>query len=161
MADKPIVAETFNESLDVEKMVREGGVHAKIHLEVQGNDEEASKKALESVVNERMAKEKNLFLVHSKMYDIVKEEDAEVFSGVVEVELVSRDFRWFINMIMRYGPTAIEIIGPEEFRLNTDEAHSLVADISEMTQVYSHQIMSLLKDEERVALYNKLLSGED
>jgi len=161
MKDKPIVEKSFNEELDVDKLIREGGLHARLYLEVQGNDKEASKKALESVVFERMIKEKDASLLHAKMFDIIKDEDSEVFSGVVEVELVSRDFRGFLNIIMRYGPTAIEIIEPDKVTIETDEMHSLIADVSEMTQVYSNQIMALLKDEERVAMYNKLLEDQE
>jgi hypothetical protein len=164
MDEKPILEKTFNEDLDVEKLVREGGIHGRLYIEVQGNNMEAAKKALESVVFGRLASERNVSILHAKMFDIVKDEESdgkeEVFSGVIEVELVSRDFRWFVNMVMRYGPSAIEIIAPEEVRLKSDQVHSLVADVSEMTQVYANQIMSLMKDEERLAMYKKLLAEE-
>ena len=161
MSDKPIVEKSFNEELDVEKMVKEGGVLARLFLEVQGNDKDAAQEALESTVFKQMAAETQVKLLEAKMFDILPDEEKkESFSGVVEVKVVAVDFRWFVNYIMRYGPSAVEIMQPEEVTLKGDEMHSLVSDVSEIVQTYSTRILSMLKDDEGRELYNKLVKGE-
>jgi hypothetical protein len=159
MADKPVIEKTFNEDVDVSEKVRDGGVLAMLYLEVQGGDEKSAKDALENTVFNRLLEEEYATLLEVKMYEIKKEEGG-YYSGVAEVKILARDFRWFINTIMRYGPSAIEIVEPGEYKLSGDEMHSLVADVSEIVHAYTTQIMSMLKDDERLALYNKLTGGE-
>ena len=157
MADKPVLEKTFNEDVDPEERVSEGGIWCKLYLEVQGNDRDAAKKALENTVFNKLVKEPDLHALKVKMFDLIKEEGQEYYSGVIEVEFVARDFRKFVNVIMRYGPSAIEIISPEEVTLKSEEMHSLVADVSDFVSSYFANIFSMLKDEERLALYKKML----
>ncbi|MBD3388903.1 MAG: hypothetical protein GF416_07535 [Candidatus Altiarchaeales archaeon] len=157
MADKPILVEKFNEKLDLDGKMREGGILAKVYLEVQGNDLEAAKKALENTIFNKLGAEENVNLLEVKMYDILKEE-GDHFSGVSEIHLVADDFRHFITTILRYGPSAVEITEPEEVTLNTEQMHNIVADVSDFTHMFSQQIISMLKDPERRALLEKVMS---
>lgn len=158
MADEPILVKTFNEDLDVEGKLSEGGVLANLYLEVQGNDKEAAEKALEAMVFTKMASEPFAKLLEVKLFDLKPDDEGKYYSGVVEVKLVTDDFRWFVNLIMRYGPTAIEVIEPDEVHLSSDQMHSLVADVSEITQSLSARILSMLSSEERRKLYDNMVS---
>ncbi|MFH1125983.1 MAG: hypothetical protein V1703_02555 [Candidatus Altiarchaeota archaeon] len=160
MADKPVLDKTFNEDLDVDEKLREGGILARLYLEVQGNDQKAAKKALENTVFDRLANEPDFYILSVKMFDLVRGEGQDYYSGVIEVKSVARDFRNFLKVIMRYGPSAIEIISPEEVTLKSDEMHSLVADVSDFVQAYFVNLFSMLKDEERVALYKKMFETQ-
>ena len=160
MADKPVKEEKLNQDIDASSIIREGGVLSRIFIEVQANDLEAAKKSLESAVFSKLKQEKESKILEIKIFDILKDDAEDFFSGVSEIKLVSNDFRTFINMIIRYGPSAIEIIEPEEIVLKSDEMHSLVADISEFTQMFSTQIMAMMKDPERRQLYQKIVSQE-
>jgi len=160
MADKPVLTKKFNKDFDVEKALREGGVQAKIYLGVQGSDVNTAKKALENTVYERLKAEEHAVLLEVKMYDVLKEQGAKLFSGVAEVDLVADDFRWFLNLILRYGPSAVEIIEPGEVTLGSDQMHCLVADASDFAHVYSQQIMAMLKDPERRRIYEEILGGQ-
>ncbi len=157
MADTPILEKEFNQGLDVEGRIKSGGILARIFMEVQGTDEDAAKTALEKTIFENMNSERNVKLLEVKFYKINKDEEGEFYSGVVEVRLISDDFRWFVSLVMRYGPSAIDIIEPEEVHLNLDEMQSILADISEISQTYSSKIFSMMKDEERMELYKKMM----
>ena len=124
------------------------------------NNSEAAEKALQRTIFDALANEQSAKLLYAKFYDIRKDKDEASFSGVVEVKLVVRDFRWFVSIVMRYGPSAIEIIEPEHVTLSLGDMQSLLADVSEMAQVYSSKIISLLKDDERKKLYEKMLGGD-
>ncbi len=160
MKDTPIDTKMYNEELDVGKIISEGGVLAKIYLEVQGNDLDAAKLALENTVQNRLAAEENISILKVSMYDILKDEKNEVFSGVAEIEFVADDFRWFLNTILRYGPAAVEIIEPSEVKLPMAMMHSISADVADFSHLYSQQIIKLLKEPERKALYEKMLGNE-
>lgn len=159
MADEPILEKKFNEGIDIDKRLKEGAILSRLFIEVQGNDKDAAKKALETTVFNKMAGERPVTMLSAKLYDIQPDREGKTFSGVVEIKALFRDFRWFVSVVMRYGPSAIEIIEPERYTLKLDEMQSLIADVSEFSQTFSSQIISLLKDGERKALYKKVLSG--
>jgi hypothetical protein len=80
---------------------------------------------------------------------------------VAEVKLIADDFKSFINVSMRYGPTGIEIIQPTEVKLDSDDMHALAGDVSSMMQLFSNQIIAMLRDPERAALYTKMFEKKD
>lgn len=160
MADDPILEKRFNEGIDVDKYLRGGAILARLFIEVQSNDRDAAEKALNRTIFDSMSNEKYVKLIYVKFYDIRKDKEMESFSGVAEVKLLVMDFRWFVSVVMRYGPSAIEIIEPEKITLSLDEMQSLLADVSEFSQTYSSRIISLLKEDERKKLYQQML-GRD
>ena len=159
MSDKPILEKDFNEDLDIDRYLREGSILARIFIEVQGNDRDTCQKALERTIFDSLADEDPVKLINVKFYELTRDPVNEFFSGVVEVKLLFRDFRWFISVVMRYGPSAMEIIEPHSVKLNLDEMQSILADVSELSQTFSSQILALLKDDERKAVYDKMLKG--
>lgn len=158
MADKPILEKTFNENLDVEKLIGEGSILARIFIEVQSNDKEMAEKALKSAVLDSLVSEAGVDLLNVKFYELKKDGEGESFSGVTEVELLFRDFKRFVSVAMRYGPSAIEIIDPHSIKLSLDEMHSILIDVCSFSHTLSSQLMGLLKDKERKALYERMLS---
>lgn len=160
MADKPILEKTFNEGIDIEKKVAEGCIYARLYIEVQGNDRDACQKALERAIFDSLANEKNVELLCVKFFELQEDESKKFYSGVVEVESLFRDFRWFINVVMRYGPSAIEIIEPQGgVSLSLEEMQCITADISELSQSLSTQLLRLLRDDERRKIYERMLKG--
>ncbi len=159
MPDKPILEKTFNEDADVDKLINEGCMHARLFMEVQGNDKDACQKALERTVFDSLVEEDNVTVFSVKFYELKRDAKEGFFSGVVEIDLLFRDFRWFVNVVMRYGPSAIELIEPHNVKLNLDEMQSILADVSELSQTFSSQILALLKDEERKKVYSQVVKG--
>ncbi|MFH0861719.1 MAG: hypothetical protein V1875_01700 [Candidatus Altiarchaeota archaeon] len=164
MADKPLYTRKFNENIDLGRKMGEGGILATLYMGVQGNDEEAAKSALENMLFKKLVKEENVSLLEVNVFDIIREKSKKkgekFFSGVAEVKLVADDFRWFVNIIMRYGPSAVEIVEPTEVKLNAEQMHSMVADVSDFVHMYSQQIIAMFKDPERAVLYDRMLKGE-
>jgi len=163
MADKPLHEQKYNEDVDVETMLEEGAVLAKIFIEVQGNDKKTAKQALDVTVKENLLKEVKAALLEVRMFDLEKYGDKKksIFSGVAEVKLLADDFPSFVSLVMRYGPSAIEIIKPQEVRLDYEQMHTLVSDASAMAQVYSMKIMTMLKDPERKLIYDTMLGKRE
>ena len=159
MPDKPIFEEIFNEDIDVDRYLKDGAILARIFLEVQSNDRYAAERALKRTVFDNLSNEMGVNLIYVKLYDILKEKEKEFFSGVAEIKLLTRDFRSIATVAMKYGPSAIEIIEPDKVTLKMDEMLSLLADISEISQSFSSHFTALLKDDERRALYQKIIQG--
>lgn len=161
MSNEPLIDRRFNEDIDLSKKLSGGSILARAYIEVQGNDQEAAEKALETTVFGNLLGEKYVDVLRVRFFDIREDESGDYFSGVAEIKFLVRDFRWFISIVMRYGPSAVEIIEPHSVNLSLDEMHSILADVSEVSQSYASQIMSLLKDDERRRLYQKILSEAD
>jgi len=160
MEDTPILEKQFNENINIESRIKEGAILARIFIEVQGNDKEAAEKAIKKTVFESLAGEKDVTLLHAKLFEFHKDKEAEFFSGVAEIKFLVRDFRWFVSVVMRYGPSAIEIIEPHFITLSLDEMQDLLIDVSELSQTLSSQLFALLKDDERKALYRRMMSQD-
>ena len=94
MAEKPIVEKTFNEDADLDKIVREGGLVATFYIEVQGNDEEKAQEALENTIFKKLAAEPQITLLLARLFEMQKQEEKDHFSGVAEVKLAAKSFRW-------------------------------------------------------------------
>jgi len=159
MADTPVLEKAYNEDINVDGLVGEGWMHVKLYIEVQGNNQEACQKALERTVLDSLANEDPVRMLYVKFYELTKDEQKGFYSGVVEAELLLRDFRWFINVVMRYGPSAMEIIAPQSIKLNLDEMQSILADVSELSQTMSNQILSMLKEDERKKVYARMFGS--
>jgi hypothetical protein len=161
MADKPILERTFNEEMDVEKKVEEGCIYSRLYIEVQGNDKDKCEQALRRVIFDSLGHEPNVHLLTVKFFELQKDEEKNFYSGVVEVESLFRDFRWFINIVMRYGPSAIEIIEPQKgVSLSLEEMQAVIADISEQSQILSTRLLNLLKDDERKKVFERMLKED-
>lgn len=161
MADEPILEKRFDDDVDVDAKMAEGGILATFYIEVQGNDKEKAQQALENTILERMAAEPNVSLLVVRFFEFEKNPDKDFFSGVAEVKLVTDDFRWLVNITMRYGPSAFEIDEPEEVTLSLEAMQSILADASGISQMLTSQLFSLLKDDERRAMYERMLSQAD
>jgi len=161
MADKPILEKTFNEDIDIEKKVGEGCIYTRLYIEVQGNDKDKCEKALQRAIFDSLGNEPNVDLLSVKFFELQKDEEKKFYSGVVEVESLFRDFRWFINIVMRYGPSAIEIIEPQSgVSLSLEEMQAIIADISEQSQILSTRLLGLLKDDERKKIFERMLKED-
>ena len=161
MADKPILEKEYNVGLDIDKLVGEGWMHVKVYIEVQGNNKEACQKALERTVFDSLAREDPVKMLYVKFYELTEDPKKGFYSGVVEAEMLLRDFRWFINVVMRYGPSAMEIIEPHSVKLGLDEMMAVLADVSELSQTMSNQILSMLKEDERKKVFARMFGEKD
>ena len=81
MADKPILEKKFNEDVNVEEQVKDGAVLSTLYLEVQGNDKDTAKEALERTVFEKMLSEEYVTLLEARLFEI-KKDDKDTENGV-------------------------------------------------------------------------------
>ena len=173
-----VVKRVFNEDLDVDGYIDEGRFLARLYFEAESNNKDFLLNALEHVI-ERLNKEQEVDLLEAHMYDLeksgeedevdneVKEEEkeqgVEFYRGLVMIKLFVRDFRRFLSICMRYGPSVIELIEPHEVELTFDQMQAVLTDVGEWSRTLADQIKlmdSLLKPETR-AIYEQLLREEE
>lgn len=111
-----------------EKVEEAGWIHASIIIEVQGNDKEHIKNALENLVG-RLSSEKGIEICSTKYSEIV-ELQPSLYSYNADVEFIARDFGRLIHVALLYSPSAVEIFAPKEMKVPIGEAQNIMVDIS-------------------------------
>lgn len=80
---------------------------------------------------EQIKAEKGIAVAKEKMEAPVKLENPpkhvpEAYSQIMELELEFENFKRVFEYVMKYGPSALEIMEPKEMRVNLNEAQELV-----------------------------------
>ncbi len=114
----------------VKKRMKEGWIRASLIIEVMAISKEAAESALKKHV-ERMEKEKNM-LVYNKDFQEAKEVEKPLpnipkgFSHIVDVEIVAENYDKLVYIVLNYGPSAIEILEPDNIKLDLGEAQGIL-----------------------------------
>ncbi len=104
-------------------------------FEVLGVKEDVAKKALDSLLNKLDTDER--VKVYKKQFgDVLKVEKPlegvnEGFSLTCEVELVSKKLDYLTQVVIEYGPSAIEVVEPKNFKMDSREAQLILNTISQ------------------------------
>ncbi|MBU5557508.1 MAG: hypothetical protein QW751_00285 [Candidatus Aenigmatarchaeota archaeon] len=54
------------------------------------------------------------------------------WSGTAEVELVTKDFDSLVQIVMQYGPSAVELLEPSKLTINVGEAQNILNSVAQM-----------------------------
>lgn len=119
----------------------DGWINTGIIIEVQGNDEEHTRKSLEDMV-ERLSKEKGVKIYEADYSDInpLKE---DWFSLHVDLKFVAKDFNRLVHVALLYSPSAAEILEPsKEIKLQVGDAQNLMIDIANVVTRLAHTVFA-------------------
>ena len=120
---------------EVREKVNQGWFKVWLMFEVIAVKEDVSKKALNSLLD-KLDTDNRVKLYKKQFGDILKVEKPlegvkEGCSLTCEVELVSRKFDDLAQVIIEYGPSAIEILEPRNFKMDAGEAQLILNTISQ------------------------------
>jgi hypothetical protein len=120
---------------EVHEKVSQGWFKAWFIFEVLGVKEEASRKALE-ILMDKLDTDNRVKLYKKQFGDVLRVEKPlegvkEGFSMTCEVELVSKKLDDLAQITIEYGPSAIEIIEPKSFKMDSGEAQLILNTISQ------------------------------
>ena len=120
----------------VGKKLKEGWIRSSMMIEALGTTERAATVGLEQHV-QKMDKEEGCVVFNTNFTGVkeVKHPHPKVekgYSNVVETEVLTENFEKLVYIVMRYGPTSVEIHEPEKIRIDFGEAQSIVNSLAEM-----------------------------
>ncbi len=80
---------------------------------------------------EKMAKVRDIFVYETEYGEAVKVEKPmkdveEGYSQIVKVKFFAKNLSILISVVMTYGPSAVEIIGPDKKEIKLDELQNIV-----------------------------------
>ena len=121
---------------DANKKVEEGYFRAWTIFEALAINENVAKDALETLINKL---DKDIRVkIYKKSFGGVKKVEKPIqgvevgYSLTCEVCLVSKSFDNLSQIVMEYGPSALEILEPEKIKMDAGEAQSVLNSISQM-----------------------------
>ena len=119
---------------ELKRKRKEEWIEAWFAIEVMGASTDVVKESLENHV-EKLSKTKNV-LVYEKKFSEIKsvnnppKELKEAFSQIVELRLFAKDMATFLIIVMLYGPSSIEILGPAKKEIKISELQEIANALS-------------------------------
>lgn len=119
-----------------------GWIKAWFAIELMAVSQEITEKSLKEHID-HIESLKDAFVFEKDFKPVEKLENppkgvAEAHSQVVELKLFIKDLPTLINIVMAFGPSAVEILEPKEMKIRIEEIQS----ISNMVASMMHQFAS-------------------
>jgi len=134
--------------------VERGAILALYHFDAHGKNAEAVKNTLIEFVS-RLANERGVLYCKGEIETAIEREG--MFSCASEVKILAENLNVLLNLALRYGPIAIEVLAPSEMRLDVQEIQNLLLDASQTSQDYANYILEkLMKPEDYAVLQQKI-----
>lgn len=114
---------------EINKMRKDKWFEVWFAIEALGVEEDVVKSALENHA-EKLASVKNVSVYERKFGEIKKVENPmkdvkEAYSQIIEVKFFAKDLFTLLNIVLVYGPSSIEILGPDKKEISVDEIQNL------------------------------------
>jgi len=125
----------------VQKKLKEGWIQSWMMIEVLAVTEKAARSALERHVAMLEKEEKSMVYRKDfkKIERVVKPLRGieEAYSNVVEIELITENYEKLVYLVMNYAPSSVEILSPENIKMDIGEAQGILNSLSEMIHKFA------------------------
>lgn len=132
------MAKSVLTSAQREKIEEGGWVHASMVVEVQGNDKDHIKGALERHI-EKIKKEAGV-----DIYGVIFSDPTmfreNLFACNAELKFIAKDYSILAHLALLYSPSSIEIYEPKQINLPLGDAQNILVDISNIVTSLAHTI---------------------
>src|SRR3989344_6539679 len=132
---------------------RYGAVLAILHFDAHGKESNAVKDSLVDFVS-RLTKEKGVLYCKGEIDEVLDNGDG-TFSTTAEVKILTENFPKMLEVSMRYGPAAIEILEPSEIKLNVQEMQDVLLSASSLSKEYASYVVQKVWGPEELEKYKE------
>lgn len=137
-----------------DEVVGKGGLLVFLYFDMHGNSPEVIQNSLVDMVS-HLTKEPGVVYATGQVDEPVQYGD--LYSGSAEVRLLARDLNSLVNVCFRYGPIGVEVVRPEEMKLDLPRLQELLLNISQTSQEYTKFVYEKLMTPEEKEEFNKKL----
>ena len=129
------------EQLKQEMNKRKEWIKCWFAIEVMANSRGLARQSLEEHV-ERMSRIPSVFVYKKDFSDVQEVPDPpegikEAYSLIVNIELLVKDVYTLLNIVMVYGPSAVEILEPNKITMNIDELQNTVNVVASLVHQFA------------------------
>jgi hypothetical protein len=137
---------------------RYGAILALLHFDAHGKESNVVKDSLVDFVS-RLTKEKGVLYCKGEIDEVLDNGDGS-FSSTAEVRVLTESFAKMLEVSMRYGPLAIEIIEPTEVKLNIQEMQDVLLSASALSKEYASYVVQKVWGPEELEKYKERLQKQ-
>jgi hypothetical protein len=139
---------------DAEKLtkdtVKNGGVLAMLYFDVHAKTKDAVEDLGRGFINTIIQRDGVVF-AYGEIDEPVGGEEGKNWSTSVSVKVLTKDFTALANICMAHSPFTVEILRPDEIKMQIAEAHELLGIMSATTADYKRYILTKLATPEELA----------
>jgi hypothetical protein len=132
---------------DVEKLTRKtienGGVLAMLYFDLHAKSKEAVKELGTGFVNSVVQKPGVVFAL-GEIDEPVGGEEGKNWTTSISLKVLTKDFLTLAGLCMAHSPFSVEILRPDEIRLQLSEAHEVLGNMAATTAEYKKYILMKL-----------------
>ena len=150
------LAENIREAVKPKDFEHVEGIRIYAVIEAQAVDEVLAKKALEKIIRQ-LKKEPGLHIISAEISKIERDEEGGMYSGYIEAKLSFEAFEPLMHFMFHYGPSVVEVIGPEKVVVDMADLHRALLEASTMINGYVHYITRLMTKKELEDFNRKLV----
>lgn len=126
---------------EINKKKKEGWIEAWFGIEALAVEKDAVEKALDNHVK-KLSSTRDVLVYDTKFSDTTKVEKpiknlAEGYAQIVELKLFVKNIFTLARIIMIYGPSSIEILGPNETKVKIDETQNIANLIATLVHQFA------------------------
>lgn len=124
--------------VNIKEKLNEGWVHSRVIIEVLGKPEEHVDNALH-IYTDNIKKDKEIIIISEDYSEIEPQES--LFSGFVELEILTKNLMKLVWFCYDYLPSSVEIIEPEKISFKNSEFSNYLNEL----QIRMHNLGEELK----------------
>ena len=126
---------------DINKRKKDGWIEAWFGIEAMAVKEDIVKQSLEAHIN-KLSSTPDVLVYETKFGEVQKVDKPlknwEVgYSQIVELKLFVKNLLTLIKVIMLYGPSSIEILGPKDLKITIEETQNISNVIATLVQQFA------------------------
>lgn len=131
--------------IDVDKLVGDGWIKAWLVYDTQAVDKKTLKGSLSGLLDKfKMLKEVHVLedaLTEPELIEppekFKKQGIKHVFSQVLELDILAKDFETLFFLVITFPPSALEVLAPKEIKLDMREMQNTLMLTSELIRKYA------------------------
>jgi len=139
---------------DIEKLTRDtvknGGVLAMLYFDIHAKTKESVQELGTGFVNSVIQKPGVVFAL-GEINEPIGGGEGKNWTSSIELKVLTKDFATLANLCMAHSPFTVEILRPDEIKLQLSEAHELLGTMSAITAEYKRYILTRLAKPEELA----------
>jgi len=141
------LADNIREAIKPKDFEPVEGINIYAVIEAQAIDEVLTKKALEKILR-NLKKESGVHIISAEISKIEQDEESGLYSGYIEAKLSFEAFEPLMHFMFFYGPSVVEVLGPEKIVLDMGDLHRGLLEAATMINGYVHYITRMMTKKE-------------
>jgi len=121
---------------EVDEKIKEGWLKTWMMFEVLAINENVTRESLESLIS-KLEKDSKI-KVYKKEFGEIKKVEKPLpniefgYSLTCEIESITKRFDDLVQIVIEYGPSAVEVLEPSKLNISAGEAQAILTSISQL-----------------------------